>query len=232
MVVDDAAVAHDRDHVGGVEHLGQLVADEHRGLEVTGDDLADRGEEPLALLRGQHRCRLVEHDHPRLAPQALEQLHPLPVAGGQVAHPGVRVEREPVVLADLGHQIAGPAPVQSGVVTEDDVLPHFQWLDEAEVLVHHADAERGRSLRIRDPPGHAVEQHPALVGLNEPDEDLHQGRLAGPVLAEHAVHLPGAQREVDAVARHHRAVALGDVLQLDDGGAGNQAVSRPRTPRP
>ena len=103
------------------------------------------------------------------------------------------------------------------------------------MLVHHADAEGGRSLRIGNPPRHAVEQHPSLVGLDEADEHLHQRRLAGAVLPEHAVHLPGAQDEVDAVARHDRAVSLGDVLQLDDAGGRDHrggSVIRRRTPRP
>ena len=119
-------------------------------LEVAGDDLAHRGEEPLALLRRQHRRRLVEHDHPRLAPQALEQLDPLAVARPTGQRHRVGIEGEPVVLADLGDEVARPAPVEPLVVPEHDVLPDGQRLDEAEVLVHHADAEGGRGLRIGD----------------------------------------------------------------------------------
>ena len=44
----------------------------------------------------------------------------------------------------------------------------------------------------------AVEQDLALVGRGQPVEDVHQGGLAGAVLAEQGVDLAGPDVEVDA----------------------------------
>ena len=43
----------------------------------------------------------------------------------------------------------------------------------------------------------------ALVRAGEPVEDVHQGRLAGPVLAEERVDLAGPDLEVDVVVGDH-----------------------------
>jgi hypothetical protein len=48
----------------------------------------------------------------------------------------------------------------------------------------------------------------------EAGEDLDQGRLAGPVLPEEAVHLPGEQGQVDAAQRLRAAEALGEPARL------------------
>ena len=60
----------------------------------------------------------------------------------------------------------------------------------------------------------AVEQDLALVGLQQPVQDVHQGRLAGAVLAEQGVHLARGHRKIDPVVGHQRAEPLGDALQL------------------
>ena len=43
--------------------------------------------------------------------------------------------------------------------------------------------------------GFAFEEHLALVGGVQPVEDVHQGRLAGPVLTEKGDHLAGGDSE-------------------------------------
>ena len=56
--------------------------------------------------------------------------------------------------------------------------------------------------------GLSVHEHLALVGVVEPIEDRHQGRLAGAVLPQQGVHLTAAQVEVDPVVGHDRAEPL------------------------
>ena len=124
----------------------------------------------------------------RLAPQALDDLDPLALAGGEPATRGQRVDAEAVALADRGDPLArlrrGRGATRSPSI---DVLPHRQRLDEAVVLVDHGDAEVGGGQRVGDHRALAVDRDRPLVGLDQPDEDLHQRRLAGAVLAEHAV---------------------------------------------
>ncbi len=74
-----------------------------------------------------------------------------------------------------------------------------------------AMASSGRRSRSRL----AVEDHLAGVGLDEAGQDLHQGRLAGAVLAEQAVQLALLRRSrIDAIVGPHRAEVLVDVPQL------------------
>jgi hypothetical protein len=48
-----------------------------------------------------------------------------------------------------------------------------------------------------------------------PVEDLHQGRLAGPVLADDGVDLTGQDGEVHVVVGDHSGEPLGDSPELD-----------------
>ena len=148
--VDDATAAQDRDDVGGVEDLVELVADEGDRLALGRDGDTQHGEQLLGLLRGEHRRRLVEDDDVGVAAQALDDLDALAHPGGEVADDGVGIEAEPVALADLADEVARRLPVEPAALAERDVLPHEELVDEAEVLVHHADAERGRRLRVGD----------------------------------------------------------------------------------
>ena len=86
-----------------------------------------------------------------------------------------------------------------------------------------------------DRDGLAVEQDLALVRLGEPVEDVHQGRLAGPVLAEQRVDLARRDVQVDVVVGDHARIALRDATHLERGdvnglgrGFGHRTPSVPR----
>ncbi len=82
------------------------------------------------------------------------------------------------------------------------------------MLVHHADAEADRPAGRADLDLLAAEQDLALVGLVEPVEDVHQGRLARAVLPEQRVDLSTAQLEVHRAVRDQGAEPLGDATEL------------------
>ena len=89
--------------------------------------------------------------------------------------------------------------------------------DEHEVLVDHADPAVDRVRRAVDRDGLAVHQDLALVRIGETVEDVHQGRLAGPVLAEQGVDLARAHLEVDVVVGDHARIALRHAAHLERG---------------
>ena len=60
----------------------------------------------------------------------------------------------------------------------------------------------------------AVDADRALVGLLHAVEDLHQGRLAGAVLAHDGVDGAAAHGDVDVVVGHDPREPLGDAAQL------------------
>ncbi len=218
--------------VGDVEHLVELVRDEHDAGAVR-LQRAQHLEQVLRLLGGQHRGRLVQHEHLRAAEQRAEDLHALLRAHTEVFDLGVGVHGEPEPL----RQLAGPAGrrlvVQQRPVgrlgAQHQVLGHAHDRDEHEVLVDHPDAQVDRPPRGFDLHRLAVEQDLALVGLVEPVEDVHQRRLARAVLTQQRVDLPALQLEVDRIVRDQRAEALGDPAQLEGGGRpGHRCPSYPR----
>ena len=83
------------------------------------------------------------------------------------------------------------------------------------MLIPRAMASAGPAIRT----GCAVEQDLALVRPRQAVEDVHEGRLAGPVLAEEGVDLAGADVQVDAVVGDHPGIALRDAAHLERGGA-------------
>ena len=132
----------------------------------------ERREEPLRLLRRQHRRRLVEDQDPRLAVERLEDLHPLLLADGELPDLRPRVDREPEAVAELGDRALDAPPVEQeraadvAVVAEDDVLRDGERLDEPEVLVHHPDprVERVAGRRQDRPAGRRARARPRRGG--------------------------------------------------------------------
>ena len=97
---------------------------------------------------------------------------------------------------------------------QDDVLQHRELVGQHEVLVDHPDASvdgfrGGGELHLG-----AVDQHLTLIGRLHPVEDLHESRLAGPVLAHYGVDLALSDTEVDMVVGHNAGEALSDADQL------------------
>ena len=87
---DDLAAPDDRDPVGDLEHLVELVADEDDAVALVREAPQD-GEDLLRLLWREHGRRLVEDEDPRLAVERLEDLDPLLPADRQradLARPG------------------------------------------------------------------------------------------------------------------------------------------------
>ena len=103
------------------------------------------------------------------------------------------------------------------LAAEDDVLQDGEVVGEHEVLVHHADAAGDGVGRGREGDLLAVDRDGALVRLLHAVEDLHQGRLAGAVLADEGVDGALAHGEVDVVVGHDAGESLGDAGEFDGG---------------
>src|SRR6266545_1329319 len=100
------------------------------------------------------------------------------------------------------------------LAAQDDVLQDSEVVGQHEVLVHHADTggdRVGGRVEARLP---AVHPDGALVRPDHPVEDLHQGRLAGPVLADDGVHGAAPHRDVDVAVGDHAGESLGDAAKL------------------
>ena len=71
-----------------------------------------------------------------------------------------------------------------------------------------------------------VEGHPTRIRGIVADEDLHQRRLAGSVLAEEGENGAASRYQVDAVENLHAAERLPDAIDLDDGAVRHAARLR------
>ena len=147
----------DRDPVGDLEHLVQLVADEDDRVTLGGEASEDL-EDLLGLLRRQHGGRLVEDEDPCLPVERLEDLHPLLPADRQRADLDIGVDVEPEPLAELDDPAIGLVPIEEDrvrhrLLAEEDVVGDRQHRDQHEVLVDHADPARDRVGRAADRDG-------------------------------------------------------------------------------
>ena len=197
--VDVLAVAQDRDLVGDLEDLTQLVGDvDDRvvlGLEPR-DDLEEVGD--LGLVeRGR---RFVEDQQLRVQGEGLGDLDQLLLADAQVLDGalGRDVEVEPVEIGARSRLHRGLIQrPQLGVKlpSEVDVLGDVQLWDQLELLVDEGDAGTLRIARIMEAEPVVVEEHLTLVVGPDATEDLAQRRLAGSVLADQAMHRSGLDRQ-------------------------------------
>ena len=82
-LADDPAPPDDRDPIGDLEDLVELVADEDDRVALRREPTQD-GEDLFRLLRGEDGGRFVEDEDPGIAVERLEDLDPLLPADGQV----------------------------------------------------------------------------------------------------------------------------------------------------
>ena len=139
-----------------------------------------------------------------------------PIASEPMRAPRIDVDAEvgemPARTVDHGAPVDDAAARR--LLAEIDVLGHREVGHDAQLLVHHADAGRQRLARRAEMHRPAVDRHAAVVLAVQAGDDLHQGRLAGAVLAHQAVDLAGAQHEVDVAQGRDAAERLGDAASV------------------
>ena len=209
-----ATTAHDGDAIGDVEYLAQLVRDEDDGRALRLELLQD-AEQLLGLLRGEHGRGLVEDERPGAVVERLQDLDALLLADREVLDARVRVDLEAEALgqgADLprGARHVEERPARA-LVAERQVLRHRERVHEHEVLVHHPEPARKRIGGGAQPRLLPAQADCSTVGLVEPEQDLHERRLAGAVFAHQRVDRPRLHAQAHPVVGHQPAKRLRDV---------------------
>ena len=137
---DHAAAAQHGHAIGDLLDLGQLVGDQHDAAAAFGDAAADL-EQRRDLVRQQHRGRLVEHEQPRLAHQAFDDLDALPLADREVFDLAIGSRARPYCSAMSSSRRAQARAVAARPgLAEQHVVDHGHVAHQAEMLVHHRDA--------------------------------------------------------------------------------------------
>ena len=129
------------------------------------------------------------------------------------AGPGIDPEFE--LLAEFGDATLDCGHVEPDAFaglrcTEGDVLGHGEGRDEAEMLMHHADAGIDGIARGVEGDTHPAHLEMTGVGSVQPGEDVGERGLAGAVLAEERMHLADAHIEVHVVIGDDTGEPLGD----------------------
>ncbi len=209
----DMGAAPQHRHGVAIGHdLAELVADHHDREFLPLGHAAQQAQDLVGLVRRQHGGGLIEDQEVLVEVEQLQDLEFLLLARGErrnrlverhlERHPfHERGETRPFLLpVDHGRRV-GPA--------DDEVLGSGERGHQRELLVDHADAERPRVLRIAHLHLAAVHRDRAFVGLVEAHDAFHQRRLAGAVLAEQHVKLPGRNIDRDVIERREGAEPLG-----------------------
>ena len=216
---DVLALAQDRAAVGNGHDLVELMGDEQDALAL-GLEAAHDIHELVNLLRGQNCRRFVENQDLIVAVQHLQDLDTLLHTDGNVADQRVRVDLQAVLFAQSHDLFAGLVLLQKAVLrildAEDDVIEHREALDQFEVLMHHAYAQRVGVVRVVDLDFFSVFLDRTLLRLVQTKEHAHQGRFTGTVLAQQGMDLALAQLQGDIVVGFDTGKFLGDVQHFDD----------------
>ena len=126
-------------------------------------------------------------------------------------------------LEHLGRRGVHRAAVDAAAPAErlaahEDVLGDAQVGEQRRLLVDHRDPAARDAAGPAEHRRLAVDAQLAAVGLMDAGEDLHQGRLAGAVLAEQGVHLATAQQDRSVDERADRAERLRRTVELQRDG--------------
>ncbi len=171
----------------------------------------------VGLVRCQDARGLVEDQDAGAAPQRFKNLDPLLQPDGQVANDGIRVNLKPVLGAEaleLAPGLGTALRQQSATLgPQHDVLEHGEGGHQHEMLMHHADPVRDRVGRASDRNRLARNLDPAGIRRIEAVEDVDEGRLARPVLADDAVDRAFGDFERHIMISAHGAEILVDSAQ-------------------
>ena len=222
-------------HLAGVEDdhrvarpldVAHQVRRDHDADPELAADAADQLEHVAPPERVEPGRRLVEKREHGVVDERLRELHALLHAGRVRAHRPVTLLEQ----ADVPEQVRGPKPrrrareaAQLGHVGEE--LRGRRARRQTIVLGRVADARP-----VLDRPARVASEHldGARVGVDQPDQDLQRGRLAGAVRAQQTGDAL-ADLEARPVERAHRPEALCDPGDADELHRGERIRARKRT---
>ena len=204
-----------------------------------GRELLQRHEEVVGLLRRQHRGRLVEDEQLRLLQQAADDLDALPLAGRERPDRPVGIERQAIARRDLGDAAPRAPSAPRPVGRASAMFSATVSLSNSEKCWNTMPMpSRARRRRAGDGDRLALPADFARVRLQHAVEDLDQRRLAGAVLAEQRMDLPGPDVQVPEMAqsgaarRRPRVAHLGGMgRNSTPSGSGRRSRRRERSPK-
>ena len=193
------------------------------------------GEQLDHFLWREHGGRLVQDEDARLAIERLQDLDALLLADGEPLDGALDIDRKAEALGERLHRLGGALAIQlqpgARLDAEHDVLGDREGGNEREMLEHHPDARRDGGARRMKDDRLAVEEDLSGIGLLDAEQDLHQRRLAGAVLADHGVDRAGRDGKIDVLVGVNAArIGLVDPAGFENEGHRVRNFRRPALP--
>ena len=210
---DDAAVIDDRDAVARVG-LFEIVRRQEERRPVLGAELLEESPDPAALARVEAEGRLVEEEDRRAVEDPAREVERAPHAARERpdAHLAPVLEPEQVErLVDPDLALLAGQAVEAGA--EAQVLVGGQVEVEGGLLEDDADLPANPERIGLDVEPRDLDASPG--GLEQRRQHADRRRLAGPVRAQEAEELAGADVEVDRVDRAHPTVVAPEPSYCD-----------------
>ena len=125
--------------------------------------------------------------------------------------------RSAMAFVSCGQAPPAHEQLRAGFASDEDVLGDRHVRGERELLIDRDDAGALGVVGRREGDRLAEQLDLPRIGAVRARQDLEQGRLAGPVLAEERMDLGGPHFEMDVLERAHAREALADAGHLEDG---------------
>ena len=218
---NELAVAEDRHALAEREDLFEPVRDEeHRDARLVQG--SGNLEEAVDLDGGERRGRLVHDDDSGIEREGLGDLDQLLLGDREAERDPVEVEPDAEPLEDrLGLRVhrreVDAAPGAQRLAADEDVLDHREVGEERRLLVDDRDPGVASVGRAAQRDLDTVDEQLPAVGRVHSGEDLHERRLARPVLADEGMSLARVEVDRDVVESADRSESLGRVLEREDG---------------
>ena len=197
------------------------MGDEQDGLALFGQFLHDL-HQLFDFLRRKHGCRFVKNEHLVITVEHFEDLGALLHADGDILNHRVGIDLQAIAFAQLHHLFARLRLLQETkrrdrrLHAEDDVIQHGENIHELEMLMHHADAQRVRVVRVFDMDDLSVFADFAFFRLIHAKEHAHQSGFARAVFAQQRVDLALFELQGNIVVGDNSRKFLGNVQHFND----------------
>ena len=201
-----------------MQYLSHLVADKDDALPFS-RQLPHDLEQAFRLLISQRSRRFIEHEDVAPSIQGFQNLNSLLGSDCQFRDRLVQIRIQAVLFRKLQNLLLpgiliDEDPFRTGIA-ENDILKNRHRLYQHKMLMNHADPQLYRLRRGLDL--YLLSAHIDITpgGLIQAEQHIHQRTLAGSVLSQECVNLPGTDTEIHVLIRIDTAELFRNMLHAE-----------------
>ena len=215
-----AAVAQNRDPLRQFEDLIQPVRDVEDGIAFA-PKTPNEGKQAIGLARRQGCRRFVENEDAGRSRSGTGDLDQLLLRLAQASGGCIEVDRLIDCVQMARREFAGTVPIDLAqrvdlLGAEQDIFGDSKVGYEADFLWRDGDAGKLGVARRVETDVTAIAQQAAGARRKLAADDVHQGALAGAILADHRMHLTGRDANRHIRKRLDDPEGLGDAARFEN----------------